>query len=69
MSLISNQYMKALLKTVYLSGVDNLKYQNSPVLSSITKEKWDSMPFNGSCPTPEQLTEYIVKILTETQES
>ena len=40
MSLISNQYMKALLKTVYLSGVDNLKYQNSPVLSSITKEKW-----------------------------
>lgn len=34
-----------------------------------TKEKWDSMPFNGSCPTPEQLTEYIVKILSGTQES
>ena len=40
MSLISDSYMKALLKTVYLSGVENLKYQNSPVLSEIGKEQW-----------------------------
>lgn len=37
---ISNAYMKTMLKTVYLSGMDNLKYQNSPILSSIGKESW-----------------------------
>lgn len=40
MALISNQYMQSLLKTVYLSGVNNAKYQNSPVLSAIGKETW-----------------------------
>lgn len=40
MSVISNSYMKSLLKTVYLSGVTNNKYQNSPVLSAIKKESW-----------------------------
>lgn len=40
MALISNAYMTSLLKTVYLSGVDNLKYQNSPVLAAIPKKTW-----------------------------
>lgn len=40
MALINDTYMKALLKTVYLNGVDNLKYQNSPVLNAIGKESW-----------------------------
>ena len=40
MALISDAYMKNLLKTVYLSGVTNAKYQNSPVLSAIGKETW-----------------------------
>lgn len=40
MALISNSYMMSLLKTVYLSGVDNLKYQNSPVLAAIPKKTW-----------------------------
>lgn len=40
MAIVSDAYMKALLKTVYLSGVDNLKYQNSPILSAIGKESW-----------------------------
>ena len=40
MALVSNQYMQSLLKTVYLSGVNNAKYQNSPVLSAIGKETW-----------------------------
>ena len=33
--------MKAMLRTVYLNGVDNLKYQNSPILSGIKKESWN----------------------------
>lgn len=38
--LITNNEMKRLLKTVYLDGVYNAKYQNSPVLSRIKKENW-----------------------------
>ena len=41
-NIVSNNYVKALLKTVYLSGVANNKYQNSPVLSAIKKEDWGS---------------------------
>lgn len=40
MSVISNDQMKAMLKTVYMSGVTNAKYQNSPVLAAIGKEKF-----------------------------
>ena len=40
-NLVSNAYMQSLLKTVYLNGVYNNKYQNSPVLSEIGKESWD----------------------------
>lgn len=41
MSIIKNPMMNRLLKTVYLDeGVYNAKYQNSPVLSAIAKEKW-----------------------------
>ena len=32
--------MQRLLKTVYLSGVTNSKYQASPVLSAMKKESW-----------------------------
>ena len=39
--IVSDAYMKSLLKTVYLDGVYNNKYQNSPVLSAINKESWD----------------------------
>ena len=42
MAIISNANMQALLKTVYLSGVANNKYQNSPVLHKIKKESWGS---------------------------
>ena len=42
MAIISNANMQALLKTVYLSGVSNNKYQNSPVLHKIKKENWGS---------------------------
>lgn len=41
-NIVSDSYIKALLKTVYLSGVSNNKYQNSPVLSAIKKEDWGS---------------------------
>lgn len=40
MAIVSNQEIKNLLKTVYLSGVANNKYQNSPVLHKIKKENW-----------------------------
>lgn len=41
MAVISNSYMKSLLKTIYdTTGVTNNKYQNSPVLSAIKKESW-----------------------------
>lgn len=38
---VSNSYMQALLKTVYLGGVDNLKAQTSPLLSKLKKERWE----------------------------
>lgn len=41
-NLVTNAYMQSLLKTVYLSGVTNNKYQASPILSSIAKESWGS---------------------------
>ena len=37
---VTNAYMQSLLKTVYLSGVTNNKYQASPVLNTIAKESW-----------------------------
>lgn len=42
MAIVSNQQIQNLLKTVYLSGVANNKYQNSPVLHKIKKESWGS---------------------------
>lgn len=39
-NIITNDSMKKLLKNVYLKGVYNAKYQNSPVLSRIKKETW-----------------------------
>lgn len=41
MAIISNTNMKALLKTVYVSGVANAKKQGSPVLKAIKKETWE----------------------------
>ena len=47
MSFIDNRYMKELFNTVYSSVMDNIKHQNSLVLSSITKEEWtDDDDFN-----------------------
>lgn len=40
-NLVSNAYMQSLLKTVYLNGVYNNKYQNSPILAEIGKESWE----------------------------
>lgn len=40
MSIVQNSYMQKLLKTVYLEGVANNKYQSSPVLASIEKKTW-----------------------------
>lgn len=40
MSIVQNSYMQKLLKTVYLEGVANNKYQSSPVLASIDKKTW-----------------------------
>ena len=40
MSIVQNSYMQKLLKTVYLEGVVNNKYQSSPVLASIEKKNW-----------------------------
>lgn len=40
MAIVSNVNIKNLLKTVYLSGVTNNKYQNSPILQKIKKESW-----------------------------
>ena len=40
-NLVSNAYMNNLLKTVYLKGVFNNKYQGSVTLSKVGKEKWD----------------------------
>jgi hypothetical protein len=42
MAIVANEMIRNLLKTVYLSGVTNNKYQNSPVLSKIKKENWGS---------------------------
>ena len=42
MAIVADQYMQKLLKTVYLSGVTNNKYQASPVLSAMKKESWGS---------------------------
>lgn len=39
-SVVSDAQMKAMLKTAYLNGVYNAKYQNSPVLAAISKEKF-----------------------------
>ena len=41
MAIVSDAYIKALLKTVYLKGVFNNKYQNSPILHDIGKESWE----------------------------
>lgn len=41
-TIVQNEQMRRLLKTVYLDGVYNAKYQNSPVLSAIKKESWGS---------------------------
>lgn len=40
MAIVNDNYIKALLKTVYLDGVYNNKYQNSPILHDIKKESW-----------------------------
>ena len=40
MAIVNDTYMQRLLKTVYLSGVTNSKYQASPVLSDMKKESW-----------------------------
>lgn len=40
MGIVTNQNIQNLLKTVYLSGVANSKYQNSPILHKIKKESW-----------------------------
>ena len=40
MAIIKDANMRTMLKTVYLSGVANDKYQNSPILSAIPKETW-----------------------------
>ena len=40
MGIVSNQNIKNLLKTVYLSGVANSKAQGSPVIHKIKKESW-----------------------------
>lgn len=39
-SIVSDAQMKAMLKTAYLNGVYNNKYQNSPVLAAIGKERF-----------------------------
>lgn len=41
MAIVTNDYMRALLKTVYVSGVANAKKQGSPVLAKVKKETWD----------------------------
>lgn len=41
MAIVNDAYIKALLKTVYLKGVYNNKYQNSPILHDIAKESWE----------------------------
>lgn len=40
MSIVGNSFMQKLLKTVYLDGVANNKYQSSPVLAAIEKKNW-----------------------------
>lgn len=39
-SIVSDAQMRAMLKTAYLNGVYNNKYQNSPVLAAIGKERF-----------------------------
>ena len=41
MGIITNNQMKTLLHTVYISGVANAKKQGSPVLSKVKKENWE----------------------------
>lgn len=41
MGIVNDQFIKSLLKTVYLKGVYNDKYQNSPILSKIKKDGWE----------------------------
>lgn len=41
MGIITNNQMKTLLHTVYVSGVANAKKQGSPVLSKVKKENWE----------------------------
>lgn len=41
MAIVTNQNMRTLLKTVYVSGVANAKKQGSPVLKDIKKENWE----------------------------
>lgn len=41
MGIVNDAYIKALLKTVYMKGVYNNKYQNSPILHDIKKESWE----------------------------
>ena len=40
MSIVQNSFIQKLLKTVYLDGVANNKYQSSPVLAAIEKKNW-----------------------------
>ena len=41
MAIITNDYMKTLLKTVYVSGVANAKKQGSTVLGKIKKDSFE----------------------------
>ncbi len=45
----TNEQMQAMLKTAYLSGVYNAKYQNSPVLAEIGKEKFVGKEMKYPC--------------------
>lgn len=40
-NIVQEQMIRNLLKTVYLTGVSNALYQNSPILSDIKKSSWD----------------------------
>ena len=47
--IVSNPEMQAMLKTAYLSGVYNAKWQNSPVLAAIGKEKFAGKEMKYPC--------------------
>lgn len=49
MANFTNEQMTAMLKTAYLSGVYNAKYQNSPVLAEIGKEKFVGKEMKYPC--------------------